>query len=30
VIAIDGDRDVENVVLRFPFPKCKRKEIDPR
>lgn len=29
-ILIEGDRNVDNVVLRFPFPKCKRKEVDPR
>jgi hypothetical protein len=29
-IPIEGDRNVDNVVLRFPFPKCKRKEVEPR
>lgn len=25
-VKIDGEQDVENIVLRFTFPKCKRKE----
>ena len=26
VIKIDADHDIGNLVLQFPFPKCKKKE----
>jgi hypothetical protein len=26
LIKLDAEHDVENLVLQFPFPRCKKKE----
>lgn len=28
ILEIDGEKDLENVILKFPFPSCKKAKID--